>query len=206
MKRLDLIHAVSIAARDAGLLWVLLRQGASHEIWDLDGLRVTVPRHREIDDRTAGRIMRLLEDKLGAGVVAMTTRKTYTALAERGGGWWAVTVPELRGVFTQARRLANVEPMARDAIALFLDIEMDAFDIDVREVLDPAVDALVAEAIQARSDALEHQRIAAAKSREAVTTLDRLGLPQRDIGRLLNLSHQRVAQLLAPAGDRPQSH
>jgi len=131
----------------------------------------------------------------------MTETKTYTALAERGGGWWTITVPELRGVFTQARRLANVEPTARDAIALFLGIPADSFDIEVREVLDPETDALITEVIKARSDAQEHQRIAAAKSREAVATLDRLGLPQRDIGRLLKLSHQRIAQLLAPGGE-----
>lgn len=91
--------------------------------------------------------------------------------------------------------------MARDAIALFLDIPADSFDVQVREVLDPEVDLLVAEAIQARADAIEHQRIAARKSREAVRTLDRLGLPQRDIGRVLHLSHQRVAQLLAGSGE-----
>lgn len=128
-------------------------------------------------------------------------KATYTALAERGDGWWAITVPELRGVFSQARRLARVEPMARDAISLMLDIPADSFDVQVREVLDPEADVLVAEAIQARADATEHQRIAARKSREAVRTLDRLGLPQRDIGRVLHLSHQRVAQLLASSGD-----
>jgi predicted RNase H-like HicB family nuclease len=125
----------------------------------------------------------------------------YTALAERSGGWWAITVPELRGVFSQARRLAQVESTARDAIALFLDTPADSFDVQVREVIDPVADALVAEALQARRDATEHQRIAARKSREAVRTLDRLGLPQRDIGLLLHLSHQRVAQLLTSSGD-----
>lgn len=128
-------------------------------------------------------------------------KATYTALAERGDGWWAITVPELRGVFSQARRLGRVESMARDAIALFLDIPVDSFEVTVREVIDPEADVLVAEAIQARADAIEHQRIAARKSREAVRTLDRLGLPQRDIGRMLHLSHQRVAQLLTSSGD-----
>ena len=128
-------------------------------------------------------------------------KATYTALAERGNGWWAITVPELRGVFSQARRLGRVESMARDAIALFLDIPADSFEVTVREVIDPEADVLVAEAIQARADAIEHQRIAARKSREAVRTLDRLGLPQRDIGRVLHLSHQRVAQLLTSSGD-----
>jgi len=32
-----------------------------------------------------------------------------TALCERGGGWWAVRVPEIDGLYTQARRLDQVE-------------------------------------------------------------------------------------------------
>jgi predicted RNase H-like HicB family nuclease len=128
-------------------------------------------------------------------------KPTYTALAQRSGTWWAIRVAELPGIFSQARRLERVEYMARDAISLLLDIPPDSFEVEVREVLDPEADTLVADAIQARSDAIEHQRIAATKSRDAVRTLDRLGLPQRDIGRLLHLSHQRVAQLLASRGD-----
>ena len=128
-------------------------------------------------------------------------RPTYTVLAQRDGTWWAIRAVELPGVFSQARRLERVEHMAREAISLLLDVAADSFDVEVRQVVDPEADRLVADAIQARSDALEHQRIAATKSRDAVRTLDRLGLPQRDIGRLLRLSHQRVAQLLASSGD-----
>lgn len=127
-------------------------------------------------------------------------KPTYTALAERSGTWWTIRVAELPGVFSQARRLERVEYMARDAISLLLDIPADSFGVEVREVLDPQADRLIADAIQARADAMEHNRIAASKSRDAVRTLDRLGLPQRDIGRLLHLSHQRVAQLLT-SGD-----
>src|SRR5690242_11280287 len=32
-------------------------------------------------------------------------KKTYTVLARRSGGWWAISVPELKGVHSQARRL-----------------------------------------------------------------------------------------------------
>ncbi len=124
-------------------------------------------------------------------------RETYTVLAEPSGSWWAITIAELRGVFTQARRLENVEHMARDAIALLLDVPADSFDIDIRQVLDPEVAQAVDEAISARSEAADRRRVAALKSREAVRLLDQRGLPQRDIGRILHLSHQRVAQILA---------
>jgi mRNA interferase HicA len=31
----------------------LVRQGANHELWSLGGQRLTIPRHREINERTA---------------------------------------------------------------------------------------------------------------------------------------------------------
>lgn len=87
--------------------------------------------------------------------------------------------------------------MARDAIALLLDIPPDSFDLTVREVLSAEAQRVVAAAIEARAEALERQELASAMSREAVRTLMQLGLPQRDIGRLLDLSHQRVGQLVS---------
>lgn len=125
-------------------------------------------------------------------------RPTYTAMAQRDDGWWAIRVAELPGVFSQAKRLDRVEAMARDAIALLLDVPPDSFDVTVREVLGAEAERAVNGAIEARAEALERQELASVKSREAVRTLTRLGLPQRDIGRLLDLSHQRVGQL-----DRP---
>ena len=125
-------------------------------------------------------------------------RPTYTATAERGEGWWAIRVAELPGVFSQARRLDNVGDMARDAIALFLDVPSDAFDVTVRQVLSNEAQVVVDAAIEARETAQRHQEIASARSREAVRALALLGLPQRDIGRLLGLSHQRVGQLSSP--------
>jgi predicted RNase H-like HicB family nuclease len=130
----------------------------------------------------------------------MVVKPTYTALAQRDGTWWAIRVVELRGVFSQAKRLDRVEYMARDAIALLLEVDPGSFDVVVREHLDAKTRQVVEEAVQARDEALERQRIATTKSREAARTLHRQGLPQRDIGRLLKLSHQRVAQLLDAAG------
>jgi len=86
--------------------------------------------------------------------------------------------------------------MVREAIALFLDVGEETFDVEIRQALEPELERVVHEAILARSAALEHQQAASAKARAAVMVLRDRGLPQRDIGRLLKLSHQRVAQLL----------
>ena len=50
----------------------------------------------------------------------------------RSGEWWAITVPSLRGVFSQARHLDEVPVAAREAIALMLDVDpADVGPIDV---------------------------------------------------------------------------
>ena len=43
----------------------------------------------------------------------------YTAICEREGDWWVITVPELEsGRVTQARTLAEVPATVRDLVAL----------------------------------------------------------------------------------------
>ena len=135
--------------------------------------------------------------------MAGDVRPLYTAVAERDDAWWAITVAELPGVFSQVRRLDRVESMARDAIAMLLDVDPTSFDVTVREVLSDEAQQVVTAAIHARAEALDRQERASATSREAVRTLTRLGLPQRDIGRLLDLSHQRVGQLISD--ERPRA-
>lgn len=55
-----------------------------------------------------------------------------TAVVERSGRWWVITVPEVEGAVTQARRLDQVPHMAADAVAVLLDI--DIADVTVAAV------------------------------------------------------------------------
>lgn len=70
-------------------------------------------------------------------VARMSEHPTYTAVCERSGSWWAVSVPELRGVHTQARRLDQAETMAREAIALLLEFPEDSFTVVVEQRAKP---------------------------------------------------------------------
>lgn len=65
MKRRELLKKVSEAAKDNGLIWASLRDKGAHEVFSLDGLRVSVPRHTEINELTARAILEHLEAKLG---------------------------------------------------------------------------------------------------------------------------------------------
>ena len=56
----------------------------------------------------------------------------YRVDVVRSGAWWAITVPALDGVFSQSKRLDQVEDAAREAISLMLEIdEGDVGDLDV---------------------------------------------------------------------------
>ena len=128
-------------------------------------------------------------------------RKTYTARCQRAGDWWAISVPELRGVHTQARRLERVEAVVRDAIALFLNVRPDSFEIRIEPVLPRDLQKKVGRVRKVRGEAELLQRQAATVSAEVAADLvQRAHLTVRDAGRVLGLSHQRVAQLLSAGG------
>jgi predicted RNase H-like HicB family nuclease len=117
-----------------------------------------------------------------------------TAIAERSGGWWAIRVPEIPGVFSQARRLEQVADMAADAAALMLD--QDPADFEVTVEAHTPEDSLIAQARAAREDADRAAELASAKMREAARCLIADEYTVRDAGRLLGVSPQRVSQLV----------
>ncbi|HZP54603.1 type II toxin-antitoxin system HicB family antitoxin [Actinocrinis sp.] len=133
----------------------------------------------------------------------MEELKTYQVVAQRSGKWWAAHVPEVAGVHTQARRLEQVEAEAREAIALMLDVEPSSITVIVEPTLPDEVSALVAAlatAHAATQDAQTKEREAVRKAAHAL--VEDLGLPQRDAGKILGLTHQRVQQILAGSAKR----
>ena len=124
--------------------------------------------------------------------------KAYRVEVVRSGEWWAITVPALVGVFSQAKRLDQVEDRAREAISLMLDVdEDDVGDLDV-VVTPPARVADLLETLEESVAAAdEATRSAVAVRREIAELLRAEGLPMRDVGELIGVSHQRVSQLLA---------
>lgn len=121
----------------------------------------------------------------------------YTARARRGDGWWAVTVDEVAGLITQARRLDQIPAMVRDALGLFPELETEPHNAEV-VVIPEGVPAIVTDAreITAQSKLLQEQ--ASGAMRRAARELSASGLTYRDIGAILDVSFQR-AQKLATA-------
>lgn len=51
-----------------------------------------------------------------------TPDSTFRVVAREGDEWWGIQVRELDWVFSQARRLHDVEAAVRDAIAAYFDV------------------------------------------------------------------------------------
>lgn len=57
---------------------------------------------------------------------------TYIAVCRPSDGLWAISVPEIKGLHTQARRRDQAEDMAREAIALMLAVDPAGIQVEVR--------------------------------------------------------------------------
>jgi predicted RNase H-like HicB family nuclease len=64
------------------------------------------------------------------------TVAVYTARYRRSGEWWAIDVPELPGIHSQAERIEDVAAQARDAIGLALDVDPALITVVCAEVRD----------------------------------------------------------------------
>jgi hypothetical protein len=122
--------------------------------------------------------------------------KTYTVQATRSGRWWAITIDEDPRAQTQARRLDQVESMARSVLA-----DLDALGPDEAATFTVTahaadLEALRRSALQAKAVATKASEDASRTAREFARTASEQGLPVRDIGALLGVTHQRAQQLL----------
>lgn len=131
-------------------------------------------------------------------MTSRTETKNHQVEAIRSGSWWAITVPALPGVYSQAKRLDQVEAMAREAISMMLDInEADVGDIVVVVTPPASVVDLLQSLKVSMATAAAATAAATAARRQAASLLRDEGLPMRDVGELIGVSHQRVSQILA---------
>lgn len=62
MKYRELIRRLRRIAAEHDVTFTFVREGSNHELWAIDDERIVIPRHREINERTANSIIRYVEE------------------------------------------------------------------------------------------------------------------------------------------------
>jgi hypothetical protein len=125
----------------------------------------------------------------------MAEMSAYTAICERVGKWWEITVPELpSGGVTQAKRLDQAEETVRSLVHLMTDDWPTSVRLEVR--VPSGLGEAVGRARELREKAEAEAKESAALARDAARGLAAGGLSVRDIGTILGISYQRAHQLL----------
>jgi DNA-directed RNA polymerase specialized sigma subunit len=121
--------------------------------------------------------------------------RTYTVDAKRWEHGWELHVEGV-GV-TQSKSLHSAASVAREYIRLAEDISDEStIDVEIRPQIDNALGQEVIAARKAVQELGERQREVAALSRAAARDLAESGLSGADIAVVLDVSPQRVSQLL----------
>ncbi|HHV20217.1 MAG TPA: hypothetical protein GXZ30_01550 [Propionibacterium sp.] len=125
--------------------------------------------------------------------------RVFTVTAERGrDDWWVLNCDEV-GAVSQTKRLSRAADEMREAIAHLAKVPEESFEIDVVPLLPSEFAKHSARARELRNEAARAQSRAASESRLAAATLKAAGLSLRDIGHVMQISHQRAAQLTTAA-------
>lgn len=123
--------------------------------------------------------------------------RTYQVDVVRDEGWWIMHARIPRTIiYSQAKRIDDIELMIRDAIAGVLDVDPGSFAIELFFDLDSDVLEQVHRAREVSLQAAEVQERASRESRAAVHALREQGLTLKEAGYFLGVTPQRVAQLL----------
>ncbi len=123
---------------------------------------------------------------------------TYQVTATRDGDWWSLVASNVGGreVASQSRRLDQADAAIREAIALVLDVDQDAFDLDITPELERvAVSEETLEVLALRRELAELSDRAHRQTPAAVAELRAAGLTVRDVAQLLGVTPSRVSQI-----------
>jgi hypothetical protein len=121
--------------------------------------------------------------------------KTYHADVARDGRFWLIRIPEI-GRSTQAIRYKDVAAMAGELIEIMTGLGGQEYNLHIKVTLPAGVKDHLARAEVLREEAERKNTEAALERRAAVRELLAQGLTQREAAEVLDLSFQRVNQLM----------
>lgn len=122
--------------------------------------------------------------------------KHFTSTATKDGRWWVVQCDQEPGALSQVARLDQAADHQREAIAMILDLDEADIDVEVTPVLSGGLSTILGTARTARAEADLLNAQAAERIRTVAAELVEQQYSLRDIGAIIGVSHQRVAQLL----------
>jgi predicted RNase H-like HicB family nuclease len=127
----------------------------------------------------------------------MTGTKKHVAVYERDpeSDAWLVHIKSIPGCATYGRTLRQAEARIREALAAWLDRDPDG--LEIASEWPPELEDVATKVSRARRDAASSAQAAGAATAKAARRLERMGLSRRDTADILDISHQRVQQLLA---------
>jgi hypothetical protein len=131
-------------------------------------------------------------------------KPTYEVRAWQEDGWWLARITGASGdadltpvnALTHARSLNQIEQVVRDLVAMILDLDERAFEVEVEYVLPRDVDLLVCEAIGAQTWLEAARELVRERAAAAARALSDQGFSRREAATLLGLSDRRLDQLL----------
>lgn len=110
---------------------------------------------------------------------------------------WLAEWTEDDRVHTFARSLAELEDLARDALALWLHTDADEVEVELDVDIPKGLSQQIAKVRRQREELESRQASVMDQFRTlAVRLVEDEGMTYRDAARFLGVSHQRVAQLV----------
>ena len=132
---------------------------------------------------------------MAAQVTDIETNNAYKVLLSEEDGVWLIEAVGLQGVRSFGRTVTSAVDNVREAIAAAEDLD-EWGDLDLVITVG---DEVTAAALDRLHEAKRHEESASVERhtaiKDAIAALRAEGMSYRDVGTVIGLSHQRVAQL-----------
>lgn len=120
----------------------------------------------------------------------------FTVTATRAGKWWVLQADAVPNAITQVKKLSDAQEWIAEALSMVLKKAVSSDQIDLAIEVEPHLQDEIERTRKAIAELAQTQEKVASQSRELVRSLKSMQLTGVDIAAVLQISPQRVSQLL----------